>query len=374
MGQGIYHPPLETVEFSPRGDLLAVLQGDRKARLDLLELHLICLPAGEVQKSFSIPYDRWHKRGGIADRLFCENGGLLAWHELAERRDTVRVWDVAESRERFAVDGATYPVLSPDGSLLAVVEPYNRGGIACRLYDTGNGELVRSLALNGDSSGWQPWPKFSADGRLLAVNCGNSTGKGPAVRVFDVVSGKSVLDAAEWSPHFVAGPKLVTVKNDSVLFRNTQTWQVVAQAKFSLGLHWDSGSPISPEPVPLPGQPAAIVYDYYPTGDGLLPRLGRFLHLTHDGGHRANWIDATSGQVTPFAASEGLMMRHAASPDGRRLVVQGSSGLAIWDLPPRRTWVPATVVAGLFVALWGAWFLIRRVRVGRAGGVSALSG
>jgi WD40 repeat protein len=366
MDQRKYHPPLETVEFSPHGDLLAVLQRDRKARLDLLELHLIRLPEGEVWKSFSIPYDRWHKRGGIADRLFCNNGGLLAWHELAERRHMVRVWDVAESRERFAVDGVTYPVLSPDGSLLAAVEPYNGGGISCRLYDARDGQLVRSLVLDGDDAGWQPWPKFSPDGRLLAVNCRSSTGKGPAVRVFEVASGKSVLDAAEWSPHFVAGPTLVTVKDDSVLFRSTQTWQVVAQAKFSLGLHWDSGSPISPEPAPLPGPPAAIVYDYYPTGDGLLPRLGRFLHLRHDGGHRANWIDATSGQVTRFTAAEGLMMRMVVSPDGRRLAVQGSSGLAIWELPPQRSWVPAATVLGLFVVLWGAWLLVRRGRVARA--------
>jgi WD40 repeat protein len=329
----------------------------------MLELHLIRLPGGDVWRSFPIPYERWHKTGGIARRLFSTDGRLLAWHEFSgdkNRRDNVRVWDVTECRERFAIDGVTYPVLSPDGNTLAGLEPHQRDGISCRLYDTHNGQLLRSLPLPGDDAGWQPWPEFSPDGRLVAVNCRSSTGKGPSVRVFDVASGKTVFEAAEWSPHFVAGPTLVTVSDDSVLFRATDTWRVQTRARFSLGQHWDSGSPISPEPVPVPGRAAALVSNYYPSGNAFLARLSRYLHLDFDTGHRISWIDAVSGAVTKFTADDGLLMRTAVSDTGSRLVVQGSSGITIWELPPKRSWVPTAVVAALLALVWGGWTLLRR--------------
>ena len=256
--------------------------------------------------------------------------------------------------------GATYPVLSPDGSLLAVVEPDHPGAIACRLYDTRNGLVLRSLPLPGDGAGWQPWPEFSADGKLLAVNSRSSTGAGPKVSVFEVASGKAVFEASEWSPYFVEGPTLVTVKGDSVLFRAANTWQIRAKASFSFGQHWDNGNPISPEPRPVPGRAAVLVYDYYPTGNNLLSRFGRSLRLTLGSGHRASWIDAASGAVTPFTADDGLVERTVVSPGGRRLIVRGSSGVAIWELPPARSWLPTAVVAGLLAFACVGWTAARR--------------
>jgi WD40 repeat protein len=362
--RGAFHPPLEAVEFSPNGEILAVLQTHRDHRqIDLLELHLIRLPEGEVWKSIPISYDRWHKRGGIARRLFSTDGRLLVWHDLSQggdRRDTVRVWDVTEGRERFAAEGMTYPVLSPDGMVLAAVEPYRQGGIACRLYDTRTGQVLRSLPLPGDDVGWQPWPEFSADGTLLAVNCRSSTGKGPSVSVFGVASGTTVFESPEWSPHFVKGPTLVTVKDDSVLFRATDKWQVRARASFSLGRHWDNGSPISPEPQPVPGRAAVLVYDYYPAGDNLLRRFGSSLRLDTGVGHRASWVDAVSGAVTPFTADNGLGERTVVSPSGTRLVVRGATGITIWDLPPARSWRPTAVVAGLMAFVCLGCTLVRR--------------
>jgi hypothetical protein len=116
------------------------------------------------------------------------------------------------------------------------------------------------------------------------------------------------------------------------------------------------------------------VYDYYPAGDNPLIRFGRFLHLNVPGGHRASWIDAVSGEVTPFAADDGLMERAVASPDGSRLVVQGSSGISVWELPPRRSWVATAVVAGLLFLIYAMWTAVRWRIAARARPVPAGSG
>jgi hypothetical protein len=177
--------------------------------------------------------------------------------------------------------------------------------------------------------------------------------------VFEVASGKIVFEAPEWSPHFIDGPTLVTVKGDSVLFRATDTWQVRARASFSLGLHWDNGSPISPEPQPVPGRAAVLVFDYYPGGGNLLSRFGRSLRLDVGAGHRASWIDAASGAVTQFTVDDGLIQQGVVSPGGARLAVQGASGISIWELPPARSWLPMTVVAGLLAIVCAGWTVVR---------------
>jgi hypothetical protein len=63
--RGAFHPVLQSVVFSPNGDLLAVLQKHHEIRgpdKDMFELLLIRLPGREIVKSFSIPYDGFHAR------------------------------------------------------------------------------------------------------------------------------------------------------------------------------------------------------------------------------------------------------------------------------------------------------------------------
>jgi hypothetical protein len=371
--RGAFHPALQSVEFSTKGDMLAVLQKNHEIQgtgTDMFELLLIRLPGGEIVKSFSVPYDGFRASNRIASRFFSPDGRLMAWHEFtrSDQRHVVRVWDVADGRERFAAEGVAYPVLSPDGRWLAAVEqnkPGQRSDIACRLYDGLNGQVVHSLTLADDIAGWQPWPEFSRDGRLLVVNCGSSSGKGESVAVFDVASGKNVFEAKEWSPYFVGGATLVTVKDDTVLFRETETWQTRAQATFSLGRHWDNGGKLSPEPHPVPGRAAVLVYEYYPAANDRLGALSGYLHLKFEPGHRATWIDATSGEMTPFLACDGLLWRTAVSPDGSRLAVRGS-GMTIRKLPPHRSWIPTALAAGLLAFIWNGWILVRRRLTRRA--------
>ncbi len=87
----------------------------------MFELLLIRLPGGEIWKSFPIPYGGFHGRHSVASRFFSPDGRLVAWHEFtrSDERHVVRVWDVAEGRERFSAEGVFYPVLSPDGKFLA---------------------------------------------------------------------------------------------------------------------------------------------------------------------------------------------------------------------------------------------------------------
>jgi WD40 repeat protein len=364
--QVAFHPLLQSVEFSPNGELLAILQKHHEflgSEQPMFELLLIRLPKAEIWKAFNIPYRGFQARDRVARRFFSADGRLLAWYEFDRSADRhlVRVWDVTEGRERFAAEAVAYPALSPDGRWLAAIEqntPGQRNDIACRLYDVSNGQVVHSLLLPGDDAGWQPWPEFSEDGRLLVVNSGSSQGKSPSVVVFDVASGKDVFRAAEWSSHFLGGSTLVTVKDDAVRFRAADTWQVRAEAKFALGRHWDNGGELRPEPMPVPGRAAVIVYDYYPSPSNRLGDLRRSLRLEPEPGHRASWVDATTGAVTPFAAHSGLVHRTAISPGGDRLAVQGL-GMTVWELPPRRSWFPMALAAGLLAFIWGVWIVVR---------------
>jgi len=375
---GEFYPALEAVEFSPNGELLAVLQGAESR--ELLELHVIRLPGGEVWKSFRIPFPRFRVEdlgaawGGVARRLFSPDGRLLVWWEeellQAGFRETVRVWDVVEGRERFAVDGVGHPVLSPDSRLLAVVEQHkpsepgkSRTHIACRIYDASDGQVLHSLGLPGYHAGRQPWPEFSRNGRWLVITVrdANAIGvyatdpKGDSVVVFDVASGKKVFEAKEAWGRFVDGPTLVTVKDDAVLFRATDTWQIQARATFSLDPVWFSS--IVPEPVP--GRAGALVFRYGPAPNDLLEKFSSYLHLKFDNRDRANWVDAMTGEVTQFKANIHWGIKTAVSPSGSHLVEGGGRGATIWDLPPRRSWIP-TVAVGALLALVCGWPVVRR--------------
>ena len=357
-----YQPPLQIVEFSPKGDLIAVVQRNSDPQqLETMELHLVRIPGGDIWKSLPIPYNRFNSADEIARRLFSSDGHLLAWHEYEPRDnkhfDCVRVWDVVEGRERLAITGVKNPTFSPDGRLLAVVETYNQDGIACRLYDMRNGQLLHSLSLPADGPGWHPWPEFSSDGYYVAVNTQSFRGKGPFVDVFDVASGESVFEAPEWSPHFVSGPVLMTVKDDAVIFRETSKWQVVRRVSFSQGKHWENGSPISPEPQAIPGTSCAFVTEYYPSWSFFLSRICRFFYLDFNLGHSITWIDSKSGSMTKFTGDDGIVVRSVISPMGGKLALQGLWGMTIWKLPPGRTWIPVSAVAFVLASLYTRWEL-----------------
>ena len=366
--RGAHYPTIQSVEFSPNGDLLAVLQKSHvhpRERTDY-ELLLIQLPEGKIVRSFSFPYNlfSWHDR--VGGRFFSPDGRLVAWHEdlATADRGVVRVWDLAESHERFAAEGVTYPMWSPDGRWLAAVETSKpeQKQLACRLYDVRNGQVVHSLPLPGDRQSFQPWPEFSPDGRLLLVKRQSDRREGEVVVVFDVASEKKVFEAWESSSYFVDGATLVSVNDNTVLFRDTKTWQIRSQSQFSLRTLFGEASPV---PHPVPGRSAVLVYDDFPIKNDFVDTLGRNLHLKLQTPLRGTWIDAASGEKTPFTACEGLLWRTAISPGGDRLFTLGQ-GLTIWDLPPRRTWIPTAVVAGLLTLIWGGWIVFRRKQRGHS--------
>ncbi len=50
------------------------------------------------------------------------------------------------------------------------------------------------------------------------------------------------------------------------------------------------------------------------------------------------------------------------SPDGSRLAAVGlGEGLAVWELPTRRSWVPVIAIAGLLAGVTAAVAVIRRI-------------
>ena len=96
--------------------------------------------------------------------------GLLA---SASRDRTVRLWDVAEGRQRAVLNhdsGLTAVVFGPDGKLLATSNWSDRTVI---LWDVATGE--RRASLTGEGRGHVADVVFSSDGRMLATaNSGGS--------------------------------------------------------------------------------------------------------------------------------------------------------------------------------------------------------
>jgi WD40 repeat protein len=216
-------------ELSPDGKLAARLEGDQLAVLDAENGN-----------------ERWSIRLADADRFtrlrFSPDGTRL----VTRTRETVRVWDVANGRQR-----AGFPVL-PGQYLLAVSSEAKQVAIGHlhpkiqgrgsdgqdfmtlpAVYETATGKKL----WEGDLLVSEPYPAlFSSDGRLLAYEVQfmhESGGGGPGgVAVCDAATGKVVWRAekrAAYSMAFSPDGELLALGHSKgeINLHNTTTGKVI---------------------------------------------------------------------------------------------------------------------------------------------------
>jgi WD40 repeat protein len=182
-----YHPSgVETLVFSPSGELVASGGGDKLVRLWTTE--------GFLAETIEAP-DTVHALA------FSDDGELLAiacW-DYRTQRSSLRIWSIHERRAVSDIPSSGYGVImtdvafAPGGRLLAVAT--NAGTV--ELCEPRGRPLLRTLAVSGLAT-----LSFSRSGERLAV----AGGRGGKTQIFDVATGRLVQDLGLWTECAAFGP------------------------------------------------------------------------------------------------------------------------------------------------------------------------
>ncbi|MEQ1824836.1 MAG: WD40 repeat domain-containing protein [Pirellula sp.] len=357
-------------EFSPDGRLLAVLQQHHDIKL-LHELELVVFSRQSRERIVNIPVP-YHTNAAdnsstMPRSFFSPDSKWLLWVDYPFPERLVHVWDLASGKEAYTLPNVCYPVVSPDSAMIATTQFWrtrDKEPFAIQIWDIRSGALRQTLPLHGTSEGWSPWPSFSPDSRLLAVNSRDDNGKQTA-EVFETATWKRMFfQQGAWSPHLLSDAKtLVAVKNRDVQLWDTEKWKLKGKYEFKLGLHWDNGQEITPEPVAIPNKPMVIVADYYPTVTVPLFRgLANTFGLNAFGSQHLTFIDGTSGRRQSVVLHHDSLVSGAIfAPDGSKAAFGSISGsLSLWDIPPRKSLTP--LLRAIAVAVVGFALVYKLIR------------
>ena len=346
--------PVSVVQagYSPDGKLFGVLQTHAYNELELTVFDLATRTRIGAQLVPYIDNVGSGPDGTVTFRFAPDSNFVVTDGQVMRNRAfshrTVAVWDVAARKERFALEKAGFPEVSPDSRLLATIAdpPPNVYGTkgSLKLWNTQSGKLERAMEIPGAA---RVWPAFSPDGKLVAVNTGDTT------EVFETAAGKRVFEHKCWTPRFLLdGKMLLTVWGRDVQLWDTATWQLKQSHTFHLGHHWSNVDPLIPRPQVLGSRPLIAVFNFNSGRHGSVLRwLGRTAHLNAFGSHQIFLIDATTGTRQTIHLHAGWMSGFPLwSADGTGAAIGFAEGVELWDFPPRRSLVAPCCAAALAIA------------------------
>jgi len=234
--------------------------------------------------------------------------------------NTVKVWDVAEHRERLTLKGHTGGVkavlLSPDGKTV-----FSAGeDRTVRVWDATTGKETHTFGPNRFGV---EGLSLSPDGKALAAGCGDWKGSEPGeVKVYDLAAGKEKRVLTGHPRHVVAvafspdGKVLVSVGGDGTL----KVWDAATLA----------------ERKSLTTSASSRALTFSPDGKTLAQA-----HWINEEGadERANlavtlWDTATWKERGQCRGHRAQVFGVSFAPDGRTLATASKDGTAqLWDLP-----------------------------------------
>ena len=291
------------------------------------------------------------------------DGRLLAWEHIASQPDSVLVWDITADRPLGDVPGSQ-AAFSLDGRHLVTTEVGKLRHL--RVWDMSqNPPTYRMLPQSEVDTTVETAGAagFSPDGRFLCA--AKLTADGRAVI--------SWWRTATWE---LAGRH--------VLDKPVELWSITCQARFLPGgrlgaWHDNSSELVSIDPshgaaTTIPW-PVTLLYVDIPQGgryvatgapteslwDKLLERATAFgLSVPPRSKFTVFLVDPDTGRECGRIPAEAPLW-NAWSRDGRSLATKTASGIALWDIPPRKPWSWFLPLAAI-LAVPPLWLARRRVR------------
>jgi WD40 repeat protein len=342
-----------------------------------------------------IPFDR--PADEIPSVEFSPDGRLLACVTTQEARRAVVIFDRLQQKERYRLPLSLHPVFSPDGKLLATrQEDIGREYTyidRLQLWDSETGNAIQDVELKQTSIGWRATPRFSSDGKYVAVGV-QYQGDG-WIQVIETASGKTSFWTKGWSPQFLSGNALLGIRESTrplnasprekvqeLVVWSSDRWKEKRTFPYDLGL--GLSGPLSPEPwVTENGHAIALLYDTGgwsgSTKSSITSFLGlwRALDLNLPRGLGLDIIDHRTGVTQTYHLDPPSLYpyRPFRLPRVGKLLIPKEGEVAeVWDLPPQRTYASVKWMAGVLAAIGLLWYTVaatwrgvaklRRARVG----------
>ena len=206
------------------------------------------------------------------------------------------------------------------------------------------------------------------------------------IRVFDTASGKQCFQESKscW-PQFLPGGLLLGVKNSGpakvepayffipeIVVWSPDGWTEKRGFIYDLGASPLSGT-VMPNPMPIGRENQfALIYTTgggWWTGSSMASKiagtgLGRALGLNIPRGLGLDVVDASTGATKTYHL-DGSAVWHPYPQAGKILIPQSNDAVAVWSIPPRRTYRAVLLMAGFLVAVavlgYFLLFVVRRV-------------
>ena len=385
--KGRFGTTISDAKLSPDGRLLLVIR--TSVGMFMHEQYVITLLDRETRAIVMEQTIPFHRRSDEKPSVeFSPNGSLLAWVMTQEEKRAVVVFDLQEQKERYRLPLSLLPVFSPDGKLLATRQEFIGRGYGflerLQLWNSETGKAIQDVELCGRDAGWDATPRFSTDGKYVAV--GVSVDGPQWIQVIEVASGKTSLQTKGWSPQFLSGNALSGIRESTrpmqarpemkvqeVVVWNPDRWNEKGTFPYDLG---GSGfGPILLEPwVTENGQAIALLYDTDSDdwkGSTKSTSKNYFgwwkaFDLNFPRGLGLDIIDHTTGETQTYHLdgsskfySSGSTHRLFPLPRTGKILLPKEGEMAeVWDVPPHRTYASVKWMAWVLAAIGLMWYLV----------------